>query len=29
MIEYIQILLWIITFLNLGFLIWLLKVNNK
>ena len=29
MIEYIQILLWIVTFLNLGFLIWLLQSNNK
>jgi len=29
MIEYIYIILWIITFLNLGFLIWLLETNNK
>jgi len=29
MTEYTYIILWIITFLNLGFLIWLLQANNK
>jgi hypothetical protein len=29
MIEYIYILLWIITFLNLGFLIWTLNKGVK
>ena len=29
MIEYIYIILWIFTFLNLGFLIWTLNKVNK